>query len=52
MNEPYLSLPSGYRWATAEEVENHLNGPGVADAVWVYRSNDDFGDYSDLAVPA
>lgn len=41
-----------YRWATAEETENHLNGGEPIDgAVWV-RINDEKDAYAyDLAVP-
>ena len=40
-------LPGGYRWATADEVEIHLNVEEIPHTVWVDKGS----EQCDMAVP-
>jgi hypothetical protein len=44
------AMPKGYRWASADEVEWHLNVVKIEDAVWLDRVIDGT-EWTELAVP-
>lgn len=49
-------LPHGFRWANADETEEHMNVSEIPGAVWIQRTVDRLGNpypvgTVDLAVP-